>query len=76
MVYWKEVARITGDIDCYYYIIKLSYSPLVYDTCATVLNHLTCLFLDFYNVFLFCYYEDNSSSINSVYGDMRYMVYI
>ena len=76
MRHWKEVTRITCDTDCYYCIIKLSCSPLVYDICATVLNHLTCLFSGFYIVFLFYYCEDNSGCINSAYGDMRYQVYI
>jgi len=44
---------IKGDTDYYYYIIKLSGLPLVYDICVTVLSHLTCLFSDFHNAFLF-----------------------
>ena len=50
---WKEVIIITGDTDYYYCIIKLSGLPLVYDICATVLSHLTCLFSRFHTAFLY-----------------------
>jgi len=53
MGYWLETIIITGDTSCYYYIIKLSGFPLVYNICATVLSHLTCLFSDFHTAFLF-----------------------
>jgi len=51
---------ITGDTDCYYYIIKLFGSLLVYDICATMLNHLTCLFSGIHLLSYFYYYKGNS----------------
>jgi len=76
MRHLKEVTRITSDIDYYYCIIKLSSWPLVYDIYATMLNHLTCLFLGFHTVFLFCYCEGNLNCMHLAYGDMRYLWYI
>jgi len=74
--YW----HLTSDIpDLYLWDLwhnTLSCSPLIYDICATVLNHLTCLFSSFHTVSLFCYCEGSSDYINSAYGDLRYMVYI
>ena len=67
---------ITGDTDCYYFIIKLSGLPLVYDICATALSHLTYLFSGFQLLSYFCYSEGISGCINSVYGDMRFKVYL
>jgi len=37
MGYWKEMIRITGDTNCYYYTIKLSYPTPIYDLCDTVI---------------------------------------
>ena len=54
----------------------LSYSPLTYDICATVLNHLTCLFSSFHPVSSLCCCEGNLGCINSAYDDLRYVVYI
>ena len=54
----------------------LSCLPLTYDICATLLNHLTCLFFGFSYHFLFCYCEGNLGYMNSDYYDVRCRVFI
>ena len=67
MGHWKKVIIITGDIDRYYYMIKLPYSLLVYMLfCDTMITPGTLLF---------CYSEGNLSYMNSDDGDIGYMVY-
>ena len=67
MGHQKKVIIITGNTNRYCYMIKLSYSSLVYilffDTMITPYT------------LLLCYSEGNSSCMNAVDGDMGYMVY-